>query len=103
MPVHDDGSVEDEEDDDAEEVVVKDQDYDDPPVSPTSYGGYPRTEIFDDISPRVSSTKSIMIESEASADVFPVRFTSSSFAAIPVSQSESYGQVRTRTIDRISC
>lgn len=100
MPVRDDEDGETEgaggeyEEDVVAEVVVKDErtdfrEYDEPPVSPTSYHGYSQAEVYDDVSPRVSSTKSIVIESEASADVYPLRFNS---PAIPVSQSESYGQ-----------
>lgn len=101
MPVHDDEEGEEGEDYDEDvvaEVVVKDertnyQEYDDPPLSPTSFhGGYSQPELYDDVSPRVSSTKSIVIESEASADVYPIRINSSPFKAIPLSQSESYGQ-----------
>lgn len=102
MPIQDDedGDEDEEyEDDVVAEVVVQDQrgnqqEYDDPPLSPTSFNGYPHREAYDDVSPRVSSSKSIVIESEASADVYPIRINTSPFAAIPLSQSESYGQVR---------
>ncbi|RXW16721.1 hypothetical protein EST38_g9137 [Candolleomyces aberdarensis] len=99
MPVQDDEDMDDEEydEDEVAEVVVQDQrgqhqEYDDPPLSPTSFNGYSHREAYDDVSPRVSSTKSIVIESEASADVYPIRINTSPFSAIPLSQSESYGQ-----------
>ena len=81
------------------EVVVKDQrdqyqEDDEPPLSPSSTQGFlHRDTVYDDVS-RVSSTKSIVIESEASADVYDIRINSSTFNAVALSQSESYGQVR---------
>lgn len=98
--VNDDDEEYDEYDDDViAEVVVKDergqyQEYDEPPLSPSSTQGYLQRDVYDDVSPRASSTKSIVIESEASVDVYPIRINSSVFNAIPLSQSESYGQVR---------
>lgn len=96
----DDDDYDEYDDDVVAEVVVKDerdqyQEYDEPPLSPSSTQGFlQRDTVYDDISPRVSSTKSIVIESEASADVYPIRINSSAFNAVPLSQSESYGQVR---------
>ncbi|KAJ2913139.1 hypothetical protein MD484_g7274, partial [Candolleomyces efflorescens] len=97
VPVQEDEDGDDEgyDEDVVAEVHVQDQthqEYDDPPLSPTSFNGYSHASVYDDVSPRASSSKSIVIESEASADVYPIRINSSPFPAIPLSQSESYGQ-----------
>jgi hypothetical protein len=99
VPVQEDEDGDDDgyDEDEVAEVHVQDQthpEYDDPPLSPTSFNGYSHASVYDDVSARASSSKSIVIESEASADVYPIRINSSPFPVIPLSQSESYGQVR---------
>ncbi|TFK20762.1 hypothetical protein FA15DRAFT_624886 [Coprinopsis marcescibilis] len=93
LPIDDDDGEEedDEEDEDGgAEVPVQDnryQEYDEP-LSPTSVNGFSQSNVYNDASPRISaSTSSIVVESEASADI-----NHQQFAAIPLSQSASYSQ-----------
>ncbi|TFK44780.1 hypothetical protein BDQ12DRAFT_594313 [Crucibulum laeve] len=49
------------------------QDYEDPPLSATSSNGFSPQEVYDDTSPRVSSSsKSLIVESETSPDNTPL-------------------------------
>ncbi|KAG2015637.1 Sec7 domain-containing protein, variant 2 [Coprinopsis cinerea AmutBmut pab1-1] len=93
LPIDDHDAEDDDEDYEEEgaEVPVQDEDYDEPPLSPTSANDFTQSRVYDEASPRVSaSTTSIVIESEASADIH--HSAPSHFPAIPLSQAASYSQ-----------
>ncbi|TEB32976.1 hypothetical protein FA13DRAFT_1790051 [Coprinellus micaceus] len=78
------------------EVVVKDEgeqykEYDEPPLSPLSRQGLLcRDTVYDDVSPRVSTTKSMVVGSEVSAGVYRTRINLSAFDAVPPGQEQSH-------------
>jgi hypothetical protein len=95
VPVQEDEDGDDEgyDEDMVTKVHVQDQthqEYDDPQLSPTSFNGYSHASVCDDVSPRAPSSKSIIIKSEASVDVHPIRINSLPFPAIPLSRVVRY-------------